>query len=194
MLLACGLFVCMPNVEAAAIGEFSTSGRIGYALAAPILFVDDPDGQTQTTYMLQPFNLVYTDRLVSTARFWSEVYYQEGTLDPTSKEIGQAIKRVGARLSIQSHLNLALPGKPWFGVGLQVEKENYSLRHTVDEDGFLLQTYPDRETLAVSVLVDAATEWRLSRRWDLSGKAAYAIPVNNGIAELAFAAVFLFSF
>ena len=131
---------------------------------------------------------------MSTARFWSEVYYQEGTLDPTSKEIGQAIKRVGARLSIQSHLNLALPGKPWFGVGLQVEQENYSLRHTVDEYGFLLQTYPDRETLAVSVLVDAATEWRLSRRWDLSGKAAYAIPVNNGIAELAFAAVFLFSF
>lgn len=196
MLVVCAwvVLVCASTVQAAAIGEFSSSGRIGYALAAPLLFVDDPDGETKSTYLFQPFTVVYTDKLVSTARFWSEVYYQEGSLTPSPQEIGQAFKRLGARLSIQSHLNLTLPGKPWFGVGLQVEQENYSLRHTVDEEGFLLQNYPDRDNLALSVLVDAATEWRLSRRWDVSGKAVYALPVNKGIAEIAIAAVFLYSF
>lgn len=189
-----GLFLLMSNVYAAAIGEFSSSGRIGYAVATPVLFVNDPDGETQEAYTLLPFDFIYTNRWSGAQRFWTEVYYQENTLNPTTHEIGQAITRLGARFTLQSRLNLLLPGKPWFGVGLQIAQENYSLRHTIDEEGFLLEAYPDRDTLAVSMLMDAATEWRLSRRWDVGAKGMYALPINDGAAELSVAAVFLYSF
>ncbi len=172
------------EVTAAAIGMPESTARVGYAAGFSRLVVDDPAGSTAAKWAVQPFTLIYTDWLTSGLRYWAEVYYHTASLDAGPNKIGQDVSRSGARLSVQRGVNLG-GWSPWLGAGLVVSRDDYSGRHTEDEDGFLLSAYADRAETGVGLALQAVSEWPLSRQWDLSAKLEQVIPVSGGVGETA---------
>jgi hypothetical protein len=170
------------QVSAAAIGLPENTARFGYAVGISRLAVDDPDGSTKAAVDVQPITLIYTDWLPRGWRYWAEGYYIRATLDASVGDIGQQVSRIGARLAVQRNVQWG-KWSPWLGAGLDLSRNHYSKRYTVDSDGFLLNTYTDRSSTAVGITAHIVSEWALARDWDLSTKLEQVFPVNGGITE-----------
>jgi len=170
------------QVSAAAIGLPENTARIGYAVGVSRLAMDDPDGSTKAAVGVQPLTLIYTDWLPRGWRYWAEGYYFRTSLDASTSDIGQDASRIGARLAVQRNVQWG-KWSPWLGVGLDISRNHYSKRYTVDSDGFLLNAYPDRSSTALGITAHIVSEWALARDWDLSTKLEQVFPVNGGITE-----------
>ena len=42
---------------------------------------------------------------------------------------------------------------PWLGLGLDLSRSDYSKRHTVDSDGFLLERFSDRDETGLGLVI-----------------------------------------
>ncbi len=167
---------------AVAIGLPENTARIGYTAGISRITVDDPAGSTKAAVDVQPLTLIYTDWLPGGLRYWAEGYYARTTLDAGGSDVGQNVRRYGARLALQRNLRWG-QWSPWLGVGADLSRNRYSIRHTVDSDGYLLNTYADRSATALGISAHIVTEWALARDWDLSAKLEQVIPVSGGIFE-----------
>jgi len=163
----------------AALGQPPRKSMIGYAVGASRVSVDDPRGATEPAWALQPATLVYTARLMSGVRYWSEFYYYQAVLDAGTDRIGQDVERYGLRLSLQKSLPVSPRWINWFGAGIGLSRSNYTARHTVDEEGYLLERYPDRAENGATLLLNVASEWSLDRRWSLGVKLEQAIAMSG---------------
>ena len=182
------------SVLAAAIGlPEENTARIGYLVGVSQFAVDDPDGPTESVVDIQPLTLVYTDFLPHGWRYWAEAYYFAATLDGNAGDIQEDVSRIGARLSLQYNLYLG-KWSLWMGAGLDVSNNQYTTRYTVDSDGFLLQSYPDRSDTAWGIPVQIISEWPLARDWDLAAKLEHVFPVSGGITESSLSAGILYRY
>ncbi len=192
------LFICTltavigSDVHASAIGAPEKTGRIGYGITAGLVSVEDPNGKSERVSDLFPFNLVYTDQWLGGFRYWAELFYQETTFDASTSDVGQDASRLGLRLSVQKRLRIPQPWEIWGGIGLYAGREEFTVRHTVDADGFLSQAFPDRSETILGVQFDLVSEWTLNRRWDIATKALYSLPFGDGIEELSISVLFLY--
>lgn len=148
---------------------------IGYAIGATQVSVDDPRGDTETSWALQPVTLLYTARLMSGVRYWSELYYHTAALDAAKDRIGQDVERFGLQISLQKSLPLMPGWVTWFGAGIGVSQTNYTTRHTIDNEGYLLTRYPDRSDTSAALLLNFVSEWSLDRSWNLGVKLEQAV-------------------
>jgi len=159
----------------AALGQPKRTSMIGYAIGAAHVSVDDPQGDTEVAWALQPVTLIYTARLRSGVRYWSELYYHTAALDAVAKRIGQDVEQFGLQISLQKSLPLAPGWISWFGAGIGVSQTSYTTRHTIDNEGYLLARYPDRRDSGASLLLNVVSEWSLSRHWSLGIKLEQAV-------------------
>lgn len=169
---------------AAAIGLPANTARIGYAVGIYRMAVDDPDGATKAANSVQPLTLIYTDWLPGGLRYWAEGYFARTSLNAAAGKVAEDVSRYGIQFAVQRNFRWGR-WSPWLGVGMDVSRNRYSKRYTVDSDGYLLATYPDRSTTAVGISVHAISEWALARDWDLSAKLEQVIPVSGGITVTA---------
>ena len=167
---------------AGAIGLPETTARIGYGVGVYRLAVDDPDGPTQAAVSAQPLTLIYTDWLPGGLRYWAEGYFARTRLDAANGKLGEDVSRYGIQFAVQHNVRWG-SWSPWLGVGMDLSRNQYSKRYTVDSDGFLLNTYADRTATAVGINIHAVSEWALERNWDLSAKLEQVIPVSGGVNE-----------
>jgi hypothetical protein len=171
-----------------------STAKIGYAAGAVHLSVDDSKGDTSDDWAILPITLIYTDWLMRDIRFWTDFYYYETDLDASTRNVGQNVERYGLRLSLQKSLRVSPLWAPWFGIGLDVSQTQYSDRHTVDEEGFLLERYADRDETAVSLIVNVLSEWSLTKKWSAGVKLEQAIPINADITDSRAYAVVLYKY
>ena len=182
------------QVSASAIGLLDeNTARIGYLVGVSQFAVDDPDGPTKATVDVLPLSLIYTDWLPHSWRYWAEAYYFATTLDANTGDIRQEVSRIGTRLSLQRNVNLG-DWSLWLGAGLDVSRNQYTKRYTVDSDGFLLRTYEDRFDTAVGFATQLVMEWPLAQDWDVTAKLEHMFPVNGGITETALSAGILYRY
>ncbi len=179
---------------AAAIGMPEEGGRWGYSLGVAHVAVDDPDAATRKEWALRPLSLVYTDRWLYGTRYWGEAFYQETALDAGAGQIGQQVRQLGARLSLQKSLPLSSVVTPWFGVGVQLSHNQFHKRHTIDSDGYLMVSYPDRNEFHASLLLNMVVEYRLYRNWDVAAKLEQVVPLAEGVSESVISAVLLYRY
>lgn len=158
------------------------TARIGYLVGASRLDVDDPDGPTKASVEVIPLNLIYTDWLPHSWRYWTEAYYLKTTLDADPGDIKQNVTRIGARLTLQRNVDFGR-WSLWFGGGLDVSRNKYSRRYTVDSGGFLLNTYADRSDTAVGVVTQLVIDWPVAQNWDIAAKLGHVFSVSGGITE-----------
>ena len=178
------LFMTPALVMAQAIGLPENTARIGIGGGAARMTVDDPDGPTATDYATQPLTLIYTDWFFGRSRLWSELYYNQARLAATSTRIGQEVQHYGYRASVQWPLGLDGPLHLWFGGGVDLSRAQYTLRHTVDQDGFLANRYADRDTFEAGLLLNINSEWALRQNWSVGAKIEQLVPVAGNVDEL----------
>ncbi len=170
-------------VYAGALGLPESTARLGYAVGVAAVSVDDPAGDAGREWTMLPMTLIHTDWLFGDIRYWSAFFYYKASLDAAVNKVGQNVEQYGLRFSLQKSLRVARLWAPWFGVGIAASRATYTTRHIVDADGFLIDTYPDREQTSVALLLNVVSEWSLTRDWDIGAKLEYAIPVDGDIDE-----------
>ena len=171
------------SAVAGALGMPENTAKLGYAIGAAYLSVDDPVNKTGEEWAAVPVTLIHANWLFKDIRYWSEIYYYTATLDAAVNRVGQNVERYGVRFSLQKSLRLTRAWAPWFGVGMGVSQVSYTTRHTVDADGYLLDVYPDREQTAVALLFNMVSEWPLTRNLDIAAKLEGAMPVDGDVEE-----------
>jgi len=153
--------------------------------------VDDPAGDTDAVRVLQPITLIYSARLWNNVRYWSELYSYQAMLDVGLNKIGQDLQRYGIRFSLQKKLRVTSQWSAWIGAGVDISQVRYTSRHTVDEEGFLLGRYPDRDEISGALVINILGEWSLSSVWGIGAKLEQSFPVTGNIKESFLAAVTL---
>ncbi|MEJ2347118.1 MAG: hypothetical protein P8090_17280 [Gammaproteobacteria bacterium] len=109
---------------------------------------------TKAANSVQPLTLIYTDWLPGGLRYWAEGYFARTNLDAAAGKVAEDVSRYGIQFAVQRNFRWGW-WSPWLGVGMDVSRNRYSKRYTVDSDGYLLATYPDRSTTAVGISVHA---------------------------------------
>lgn len=175
----------------AALGLPDNTARLGYSLSLTRLNVDDPEGNTQAAYALQPFKFIYTDWKRSGNRLWLELFYQDAVLKATDTDVGQRFKHQGVNLIVQKNLRINSAVRPWIGLGLGLSIADSKKRHTVDDEGYLLKSYPNRRNESFGMLLSVVNEWQISREWTVGGNFLHRVTLNQSIAESSLSAYFL---
>jgi len=184
-----------PQYSAGApLGLPDNTAKIGYGISYAYIQVNDPDGDTDPEWTVQPVNLIYTDWLFGDIKQWTEVYYFDSSLDASSTDIGQNISSAGVRFSLQKSFRVTTSWSPWLGVGVSVSSTQYTARHTVDSDGYLLQQYDDRDEFGVSLLINFVSEWVLGKEWSVAAKLEQSIPLSDDITQFSAMAVLLYRY
>jgi hypothetical protein len=176
------------------LGLPQNTAKIGYSAGVTRVSVSDPDGPTKSNIGAQPFGLIYTDWFLGGYRYWSEAYYYSATLDDSGDNVGQDVERYGLRFSLQKNFRILQSWAPWLGAGLDLSQAKYTLRHTKDSEGYLLDKYPDRSEVAVSLLVNAVSEWSIARDWSLAFKLEQSIPLSSDVSEFLVSGVLLYRY
>lgn len=199
-----GLFACISlftgvmlssQACADAIGMPTQLGRVGLTFGSAYFLVTDPSGSTRSAWAARPFNLVYSQRFGTGWRHWEELFFQQGSLEAGTSTIGQTIKQAGFRASLQHSINLGPIWTPWFGGGIQVSRDRFHERHTVDAQGYLNQVLPDRSQTETAVILNASSEWRMDWNWDIGVKLEQAVPLRNeGVKTSSASLLFLYRF
>jgi hypothetical protein len=188
------LVLSIEPLAAVPLGLPQSTAKIGYSAGFVWLSVDDPDGDTKNSTGGQPVGLIYTDWFIGDFRYWSELFYYSASLDSSITNIGQDVERYGVRFSMQKSFRIVEKWAPWFGVGLDLSQAKYTLRHTKDNEGFLAERFPDRDEVAVSLLVNAISEWTIARDWSVALKLEQSIPLSSDVTEFLVSGAVLYRY
>ncbi len=182
------------NSHAAAIGMPQPSARIGLAVGVANMTVKDTESGTASEWVARPLNLIYTDLLfLSNYRYWAEAFYQDAVLPAATHQLGQRVKQLGARLSLQAPLPFFTTIDSWLGAGLQLSSDRYDRRHNLDADGYLAQQFPDRSEIGAALLLNFVAEKNLGGL-RVGVKAEQVIALGDGVSESTLALFLLFDF
>ncbi len=188
-------FVCSllaTNVGAVAIGAPEKTARIGYGMGVGIININDPQGNVETDASMQLFQLAYSDLWFQGYRYWGDVFFDSSEHKATETKIGQEIRRFGVRAIVHRQMYISDKYTLWAGGGLQLAQEQYKLRHQVDSDGFLVQSFGDRTQTSLALVLDMINEWQINTHWDIGGRLRYSFALGDGVDDLAASVVFLY--
>lgn len=166
--------------------------RLGYGVSLRHLTVEDPDGNVPADNDFGFLNLFYFDEYARDSRYYVEFTMDDAKIDAKGNKIGQDISSSGIRASFQKRLRLGRFFKPWVGAGCGVFQEEFTQRHTIDSDGFLLNTFPDRDSTHIGLSVDASNEWELTDNFDLGIRLLYGLPLDDGTGGISLTAILLY--
>lgn len=179
------LLVFSACINAAALGSKKNTAKIGYGVGSVYTSVVDPNLDSENAFALQPFTVIYSDWAIKDMRYWAEFLHHNTHLNASSNKIGQNISRSGFRVSLQKSVRIHKFWAPWFGVGADISQITYTLRHTIDEENFLLKSYSDRKSTALSVVLNASNDWAIERDLTLNAKLEQSIPVFGDLTQLS---------
>src|SRR3990172_1734705 len=172
---------------------YATEGsRMGYGVSLRQLTVEDPDGDVPAKTDFVFLNLYYFDEYSRDTRYYVEFSLLDTDIDAEGNKIGQDIASTGIRTSFQKRLRLGRSFKPWVGAGAGIFQEEFTQRHTIDSDGFLLNTFPDRDSTHLVLSVDAGNEWQINDNFDLGVRLLYGLPLDDGTGGVSVTAILLF--
>ena len=196
VLMWLGVPAALPPVMAAAIGDLDQTARIGVAATLATYEGKDPAGPVDTQTDLEIANVILSDRLRGSYRYWVQAVYHRFAFDAAAggATVGADVTRYGLQGSLQRRLNTQWRVNSWVGAGLRLGKNRYERRHRVDADGFLAAVLPDRQETEAALVAEWVSEWPVAPRWDIAGKAQYTLPLTDGITEISASLVFLYYF
>jgi len=178
-------FAVPGSAHGAAIGMPESTVRIGYGVGLANLSIEDPNGPTASESVFQPFRIIVTDWFRGDVRYWGEFYYQDATLSASQTSIGQKVNQYGVQLSAQRSFIVNARWSPWLGVGIDLSRNDYSSRHTVDADGFLQSRFANRSETDLGLIFNLVSETELNEEWGMGVKLEQRLPISDGIEQLS---------
>lgn len=182
------LLVCAPSAFAADIFHF------GIAPSVAMVSVKDPDGSTKSSATASLTNFLVTQS-VGRDRLLYQGYYQTFSPKAGISDIGQNVEIIGVNISGQMALRNTRRFSlwaPWAGLGLGAAQGKYKLRHTIDQDGYLLNEYADRSRLNYYLVGNLSNEWALKKGWSTGVTLQYQHPIAGDIKLLSIAFTILY--
>jgi len=153
----------------------------GYGVSVGEYQVNDPDGQTQPTSDDSIVHILYMNQMSRDKRWYAEYYQITVEYEAQANYIGQEVKTKGVNLAFQKRFSFTRSIRPWFGFGVNLTSNEFTKRHTVDEDGYLVQSYDDRSDETLSLLIDAAFDIDLTDDLSLDVRLQHTEPFSDSV-------------
>lgn len=158
-----GLLLAAIALPAAARDSF----RFGILPNLAAYKVTDPNGPVESTTGFAPLTAIMFAEAGRDGRLMFQGAYDSFSLNHSTTNIGQDVTSIRGDVSYQMLVRVTRGWKPWFGVGLGYANETYKDRYTLTSGGFLGTRYPDRTKSAFDVLINASSEWKVNKNWDM---------------------------
>lgn len=162
--------------------------RFGVLPSIASYSLDDPLGPTEPRISFSPAAVLLAD-MGRDSRLLANVAYDKFTTNASTTNIHNDVTSLSVGVSYQMMFRITRGWKPWFGAGVAYASETYSNRYTLTSGGFLCATcpYPDRTKDDFLFLLNASTEWQLSRDWDMGIHLQFEQPTgSNGLRVIRF--------
>lgn len=173
------LFGVVVNAGASVIGLPQQTTKIGVATGAGLFKVSDPGGETASSFVVQPVQVVISDWFKGQNRYWLSFYHQQYSSPASQDHIGQTVQQSGVRAIVQRNIALFSHWMPWVGMGFDAGYGEYRLRHQMDDDGYLTQRFADRSSPGLGFVMNLTSEWRVSRYWSAGFQLEQVIPFGD---------------
>lgn len=194
LTLLFSLLLTVQVCHAGALGLPPNTARVGYGLGISYSTFDDPVSSTNKAWTKTPLEIIYTDWFIGGSRFWADISHSEAVVDPAREHVGQIVKIYGAGLSIQTTLRFFQGWSPWIGGGLKLNHIDYKKRHTIDEDGYLLERFGNARENNLGVILNVMGEGSLTRNVSLGGKIEQFFAFGEANRVLSFNITALYRF
>ncbi|MDH5302104.1 MAG: hypothetical protein OEW58_12155 [Gammaproteobacteria bacterium] len=143
--------------------------------------ITDPDGERTTTHSSNLMSLAYSDWWHQDIRYWLQWQLLNADSQARGQEVGQSIQQQSVSLSLQKIWPLHSQFKPWLDIGLQAAYNQYSLRHTISDDGYLQQRFADRSSLSLGLITAMQAQWEMQHDWSVGFRAQQTLVPGNNI-------------
>lgn len=167
----------------------------GFAINTGSFSVKDPSGPTDTTVTsyISGIMTIPVNRNDSTNRYWLEINYRDFSEKADTTNIGQNVKALGLMGIYQHSFNVAEWYRPWIGIGAAANFSDYTTRQTVDSQGFLLTSYPDRKATNTEVVLNLGASLKKTEGgYYFGAQIIHHVPFDNGIKGTTIQAFMLF--
>ena len=157
------------SVCQSAVGKGKT--RYGLGLNVASLSVDDPEGDNTGSGSTESEVVTYFSGIMTTPinrnnqtlRLWYELKYRRFSLEPTTVAVGQDVRSLSVSVTAQTAWSTQNIGAYWVGVGGELGFDEFTNRTTVDQDGFLAQSFSDRKETNIGLLLNAGLNSRKTK-------------------------------
>ncbi len=183
LLLITVLFSCIQSIEARDSG--SSSFRFGYFPKMVFFEVNDPDGKTDSASDFQYIGALITLKLERDTRLMSYIALYDFNLDAGFNQVGQSVETTSFAAYYQSQFKLGRSFKPWLGVGGVINIDEFTNRVDTDQDGFLRNTFKNRNETVPGIGLIASQEWELNDSISLGLNVEYLIPIGDTLEGLS---------
>ncbi len=157
--------------------------KVGMMLGTGITSVDDPAGSTELKLDISYLNGIATIPFKRDRRVLTHLFYQNFNLNNSNNKVSGSVKSLGLNTSYQWRFRFSRKWKPWFGAGLGFSQDKISNRKKLDGDGFIIQTFSDREDDAINLLLNASTKIKTWEKADFGVHAQIDIPISGDITR-----------
>ncbi len=168
------------------------SWKAGLMIGGGVVSVDDPAGSTEVKTHLTFLNGIATIPYRRDRRFFVHLFHNRFDLDTSNNKVSGEVKSLGLNTSYQTKLRLSRHWKPWVGGGLGFSNDTFKNRILLDNEGFIIREFPNREKEAINLLLNASMILKQMRPFDLGVHFQYEFPISGDIQRFTVAATILY--
>lgn len=172
--------------------SFARDWKAGLMIGGAVSAVDDPAGSTELKVHPSYLNGIATIPYGRDRRIFTQIFYNEFDLDQSRNKVGAKTKSLGLNTSYQWKLRLSRQWKPWIGAGLGFSSDSFENRFLLDQDGFVMQRFLDREDEAINLILNASMTLKRMNFFDLGGHVQVDVPISGDITRFTIAGTILF--
>ena len=167
---------------------------VQYGISPSLTFfkVKDPVADSRSAFELQPLNFSIVYSLGRNTRIWTELsqikFESKAGIDQPSQDVQALVFGV----AYQKRFKFSPNFKPWLSAGVYSSQSEYGERFTIDEDGFLAETFPERDETETNLKFSFILEYKLSKSYDLNLGFSYQDSLNDGLSGFSLDFGFLY--
>lgn len=180
------------NIQAAALGLPEFTAKFGFGTKISQVYVNDSQGHTAKVFAPQSTSIYVTDTLTKNSHYLAEAYIASYAFKAEGLRVGEIANQNGMRFSVQTNVRMNKYIAPWLGLGGDISYINFRKRHTIDDEGYLLDQYSDKSIPAVGFLVNVMEKWSVNPSFDIAAKLEYSVPITQTVNGLSGSIIFLF--
>ncbi|MDH5327653.1 MAG: hypothetical protein OEY58_19540 [Gammaproteobacteria bacterium] len=163
-------------------GALADIYEYGLGLSYGQYSVNDPDGPTDVA-----FTQAVSGQWIVTSRkhwrWWIDAQYVNFDLDYTPGNIGQAVRSFHIDAVYQRGFRLPMYLDGWIGAGLGMGINKMTNRALVDDQGFITQSFDDRDETNYSIITNAGFAFG-GKDARMTLNARYTIALDNDVETM----------
>lgn len=147
------------SVSADSKFNFYLQGKAGQLVTV------DPDGDTENIMAISPGLKFSIDLASRGSRVFFTYDYLTAELHSSTVNIGQDISGSSLGAGYEHKFPISRNFKLWLGGALSYNQHDFTGRHLIDDDGYLVETFEDRSVTPVGFSIYADTYFHISENF-----------------------------